>query len=303
MGATVFFADPASEFATLANTFKVAGTATDPTAVSCTVTDPAGTATTHTYNGAAPADITRQSTGVYQLNIACTSAGIWLYKWTGTGAASDVQEGTWTVTSIDGTLYCTVEELKSRLGITDTADDFELTTAVQAACRSIDEACGRYFWRGTDTRTYVPSSIYRQDLDDLVSVTTLKADRDGDGIYEETWTQGTDYQLEVAPGAYNTAAKGEQWPYTGFTIIGPRYIPLVWPWSHQDRLQVTGVFGWPAVPATVKQASLIAAADLFRRKDAPFGIAGFGEFAVRIQGNPVIMQLIKRYITGQRVGV
>ena len=105
-------------------------------------------------------------------------------------------------------------------------------------------------------------------------------DSDGDGTYEETWTLGTDFALEVAPGQYNTAAKGEPWPYTGFTIIGPKYIPIVWPWSHLDRIQVTGVFGWPAVPLAVKQAALIAAADLFKLKDAPFGVAGFGEFGV-----------------------
>ena len=295
MSATVFWSDGA-EFATLTNVFKVSGTPTDPTAVTLTITDPTGATTTPTA--------TRTGTGTYTAQVGCTVAGIWAYLWEGTGAASDAQAGTWTVQSTAlGQLYCSVEELKSRLGIGDTADDFEITLAVQAACRSVDEICGRYFWRGTDTRTYVPSSIYRQDIDDLVSVTTLKMDRDGDGVYEETWTPGTDYQLEVAPGRYNVSARGEQWPYTGFTIIGPKFIPVVWPWSHQDRIQVAGVFGWPAVPQTVKQASLIAAADLFRLKDAPFGIAGFGDFAVRIQANPRVMQLLKRYISGQRVGV
>jgi len=64
------------------------------------------------------------------------------------------------------------------------------------------------------------------------------------------------------------------------------------------------VFGWPAVPRNVKTASLIAAAQIFRIKDAPFGVAGFGEFGVvRIQQNPQVMWLLRRYITGQRVGV
>ena len=83
-----------------------------------------------------------------------------------------------------------------------------------------------------------------------------------------------------------------------------RFIPFVWPLSHRDRIQITGVFGWPSVPLAVKQAALLLAADIFRRKDAPFGIAGFGELGVvRIQGNPMVTQLLKRYITGQRVGV
>ena len=297
MSATVFFAD-GSEYASLQNIFEVSGVPTDPTTVTLTITDPTGAQTT-------PA-ATHAGTGTWTAQVACTLPGIWTYLWEGTGAASDAQAGTWTVTTVAlNQRYCSVEELKSRLNIGDAADDFEVTLAVDAASRSIDEVCGRYFWRGTDTRTYVPQSIYRQDIDDLAVTAglALKADRDGDGVYEETWTLGTDYQLEVAPGRYNAAAKGEQWPYTGFSIIGPKYIPVVWPWSHQDRLQVTGVFGWPAVPSTVKQAALIAAADLFRLKDAPFGIAGFGEFAVRIQQNPRVMQLLKRYITGSRVGV
>jgi hypothetical protein len=71
-----------------------------------------------------------------------------------------------------------------------------------------------------------------------------------------------------------------------------------------DRIQITGVFGWPAVPAAVKQASLISAADLFRMKDAPFGVAGFGEFgAVKITANPKVMALLQRYISPKRVGV
>jgi hypothetical protein len=299
MTATVFYND-VNEIATLTNVFKISGVPTDPTAASVVVTDPTGAATTYTG-----AQLTHGSTGTYSVNIACSATvdGVWTYKWIGTGSASDVVEGTWTVTSIQN-LYCTVEELKSRLVIPDTSDDFEITLAVQAACRNIDEICGRYFWQGTDTRTYLPGAIYGQELDDIVSVTSFKVDRDGDGVYEETWVQGADYQLTVSPGQYNQSAKGEKWPYTGFNIIGPKWVPFTWPWSHLDRIQVTGVFGWPAVPATVKQAALISAADIFRLKDAPFGVAGFGEFgAVRITANPRVMQLLHRYISPKRVGV
>jgi hypothetical protein len=296
MSATVFFADPAAELATLTNTFKVGGVPTDATSVTLTVTDPTGATST-------PA-VTHTSTGVYTATAACTVAGVWLYKWVGTGTASDVVEGTFTVTTVDSSLYATVEELKSRLAIGDTGDDFEITLAVQAASRSVDEICGRYFWRGTDTRTYVPASLWGQQLDDIVSVTSFKTDADGDGIFETTWTAGTDYALTVSPGKYNAAAKGEQWPYTGFTVLGTKFVPFTWPWSHQDRIQVTGVFGWPAVPATVKQATLIAATDLFKRKDAPLGVIGMSEFGVvRVQASPIVLSLLKRYISGQRVGV
>jgi len=285
VSATVFYQD-ANEFATLQNIFKVSGVPTDPSTVTLTVTDPTGATS-------APS-VTHVSAGTYTANVACTVAGVWTYLWEGTGTASDAVAGTWTV-----------EELKSRLGITDTSDDFELGLAAAGASRAIDEITGRYFWRGTDTRTYIPESISRQSLDDLVSVTSLKVDRDGDGVFEETWTQGTDYALEVAPGKYNAAAKGEQWPYTAAQVItGGKLFPFTWMWSHLDRIQVTGVFGWPAVPLNVKNAAIIAGAQIFRIKDAPFGVAGFGEFGVvRVQSNPQVMWLLHRYINGQRIGV
>ena len=297
MSATVFYQD-ANEFATLQNIFKVSGVPTDPSTVTLTVTDPTGATS-------APS-VTHVSAGTYTANVACTVAGVWTYLWEGTGTASDAVAGTWTVVTVAlGQNYCTVEELKSRLGITDTSDDFELGLAAAGASRAIDEITGRYFWRGTDTRTYIPESISRQSLDDLVSVTSLKVDRDGDGVFEETWTQGTDYALEVAPGKYNAAAKGEQWPYTAAQVItGGKLFPFTWMWSHLDRIQVTGVFGWPAVPLNVKNAAIIAGAQIFRIKDAPFGVAGFGEFGVvRVQSNPQVMWLLHRYITGQRIGV
>ena len=297
MSATVFYQD-ANEFATLQNIFKVSGVPTDPSTVTLTVTDPTGATS-------APS-VTHVSAGTYTANVACTVAGVWTYLWEGTGTASDAVAGTWTVVTVAlGQNYCTVEELKSRLGITDTSDDFELGLAAAGASRAIDEITGRYFWRGTDTRTYIPESISRQSLDDLVSVTSLKVDRDGDGVFEETWTQGTDYALEVAPGKYNAAAKGEQWPYTAAQVItGGKLFPFTWMWSHLDRIQVAGVFGWPAVPLNVKNAALVVGAQLFRIKDSVFGVAGFGEFGVvRIQSNPQVMWLLHRYITGQRIGV
>lgn len=297
MSATVYFAG-ADELAVLTNTFEVAGVPTDPTGVTLTVTDPTGAQTTPST--------TKLSTGKYTATISCTLAGLWTYEWDGSGTASDIIAGTWTVGPVAlNQFYCSNEELKSRLGITDTTDDFEITLAVQAASRSIDELTGRYFWRSasSEVRTYIPTSIYDQKLDDLVSVTSVMVDYDGDGIYETTWTENVEFQLYAYQGNYNTTALGEQWPYTGFNIVGPQFIPIVWPWSHLNRVQVTGVFGWPAVPSSIKQATLLAAADLFRQKDAPFGIAGFGEFALRIQQNPTVLRLARRYIKGDRVGV
>jgi hypothetical protein len=49
-----------------------------------------------------------------------------------------------------------------------------------------------------------------------------------------------------------------------------------WP-TEAGAVKVTATFGWPAVPAEVRQAALIQAVRLFKRKGSPFGIAGSPE--------------------------
>jgi hypothetical protein len=293
MAATVFF-QGSSELATLTNTFSVTGVPTDPTTVSLAITDPTGTTTTYTY---AASQITRSATGVYTKDITCSTAGQWTYTWTGTGTAADVQSGTWDVFETTlGRLYATVDALKSRLGITTTSSDFELHGACFAASRAIEQECERTFWRtaSSEVRTVEPCDYYwlkLPEFNDLTSVTTLKTDGDGDGVFETTWTT-SDYQLLP----YNTSAGPESRPYTKIKCVGSRLFPV--PYNaplRNDRVQITGVFGWPTVPWAIKQAALILAADTFKLKDAPFGVASFGDFAMRVGNNPRTMSFLAPY--------
>lgn len=309
MSATVFYQNTGgNDIATLTKTFAVSGVATDPTTVSCIITDPTGTITVHTYNGTAPADITRASAGVYTLLIPSTVVGLWSFVWVGTGNASDADAGTWTVqpTSNINQFYTSVEELKDRLGIpaTQTATDMAALAAVQAAARWVEHYCGRHFFQIQDTRTFVPYSIWEQPLDDIVTITQLNVDFDGDGTFEQSWILGTDYQLSFEGYEYGALTTGEQRPYNRARVInfagGGRFFPFVWPFSRLDRIQVIGTFGWPAVPLAVKQATLQCASELYKLKDAPFGVAGTADFGlVRIPrgGNPMICSLLEPYVS------
>lgn len=312
MTSTVFW-DNSNELATITATFTNAtGTPTDPTVVSCLVTDPAALAVLHTFGGAAPADITKTSTGVYQLIVPCSPSvasveGLWSYAFIGTGAASDVQAGTWRVLAMDqARWYVGPEELKDRMGQTDSATDSVLESVCLATSRWIDRYCGRHFFRMTDVRTFPPESLGLLTTDDIVSVTSLKIDNDGDGVFEQTWVQGTNYQLRIAEGQYNQMATGEAKPYTQVQVIGgSSFFPFVWPFVHQDRVQITGVFGWPQVPPAVTQAALIVASDWFKLKDAPWGVAGIADIGViRVQSNPWIHEQLRPYCRPRgKVGV
>ncbi len=232
----------------------------------------------------------------------CSSTvdGLWQGVWTGTGTASDVVAFTWTVTAATpGRWYTSLEEVKSRLGVPDSSDDFEIQLAIQAAARWIEGRCGRYFWRGTDTRTYIPQDLYRTRTDDLVSVTALATDPSGTaptgGTFPVSWAS-SNYQLLP----YNPGKAGEPWPYNQVRAVGGLTFPWVVPLllMRADRVQVTGVFGWPAVPLAVKQAALLLASDLFKLKDAPFGVAGSADLGViRVAGiSAQVESLLEPYI-------
>lgn len=317
----VFFA-AVNETATLSTTFTVNGVATDPTTVTLIVTDPLGASTSYTY---AATQVTRASAGAFWKEVSTPTAGTWSFQWVGTGTVSDVDAGTFDVFGTDlGHLYATPGQLKSRLGIpsTDTSSDVELQQACRAASRAIEQYTGRIFWRGPagEVRLFQPETwrpmtaspfayepfyawtIELGEFNDLLSVTALGSDLDGDGVFETPWAAGS-YELNPV----NTASAPEPRPYTSIRAIGSA-LPWFWsstPWpTRLNRLQVTGTFGWPAVPAAVSEACRILAAELFRAKDAPFGVASFGDAGVaRVQQNPMVAQLAGPYRHDSRLAV
>lgn len=77
-------------------TFKnLAGTATDPTTVKFKYTKPSGTTTTLVY--LTDAALVKDSTGNYHVDLDLTEAGMWFYRWEGTGAVQETEDGEFTV--------------------------------------------------------------------------------------------------------------------------------------------------------------------------------------------------------------
>lgn len=293
--ASVFYAST-DELATLSNTFTVDDAAADPSTVSLTVTTPSQASTSYTYGSGT---ITRSGLGVYSADITCSEAGEWTYRWVGTGSADDTEAGTWTVWDGSlGKLYATIRALKTRLGISvgDVVDDEELHAACFAASRAIEQYCQRTFYRtatGT-TRVFEPSGPCDLDFgawNDLVTLTALATDEAGSGSWTTTWA-AADYQLLPL----NPTAGPEQRPYTGLRATGSRRFPTLTGYGRTDRIQVTGTWGWPAVPQPIRMAALVVAAELFKAKDAPLGVAGFGDLGVvRVKDNPLAARLSGPY--------
>jgi hypothetical protein len=174
--------------------------------------------------------------------------------------------------------YATLSDVKAALRITDSVDDSLLEISIEAASREIDGWCERVFTSSTATRIYRPTDVFTVEVDDLQSITTLKTDSDGDGVFDVTW-ESTDYQLNPLNGI----AGGITTPYTQVRAIGQYLFPIYEPRNvnaNEASIQITGVWGWSSVPTAVKQACIILSMRQFKRYDSPTGVMGFGDLGV-----------------------
>jgi hypothetical protein len=168
--------------------------------------------------------------------------------------------------------YCTLQQLKDSLRITDNVDDTMLELAIETASRQIDDYCERVFYTASATRYYAPRDSYVCETDDIVSITSLKTSSAADGVYDITWAN-TYYQTEPLNGI----AGGIVSPVTHLRAVDDYLFPLQ---DGETTVQVVGTFGWSAIPTAIKYATLLLGSRLFKRMDSPLGVAGIGDLGV-----------------------
>ncbi len=104
---------------------------------------------------------------------------------------------------VERNLYAAVSDLSGLAGMSS-ADNARL---LEQASREIDRYCDRHFFAQTDTRYFDGPMAINGDVgrvlqtNDILSVTTLTTDSEGDGTFDgETWTEGDteDFILEPA---------------------------------------------------------------------------------------------------------
>lgn len=188
--------------------------------------------------------------------------------------------------------YCTLAEARTWLGYksTDTTDDALIEAIIEEVSRWIDNYCQRRFYKNAvdETRYYTARNDYVVETDDIVSITTLKTDNDGDGTFETAWSTDN-YVL---------------WPFNGeepYQRIEVNRGSMTYLFPQLKKgVQVVGVFGWSSVPPTIKRACAMQTARIFKRQDAIFGIAGstaMGEMTISMPGlDSDVEQLIRLYV-------
>ncbi len=165
--------------------------------------------------------------------------------------------------------YATLAEAKASLGITDSADDSAIQSCLDAADQLINNYVDTKVGFGvtsSQTRYYTANRFDFVLTDPIVTVTALAVDINGDGTYSQVWS-ANDYIL--APR--NAALDGR--PYTEIDTSPFSNADYNFPVGYLE-VKVTGTFGWPSVPAAVKQAALIQCGAIFASRTAPFGAVG-----------------------------
>lgn len=179
--------------------------------------------------------------------------------------------------------FPTLGELRSWLSIDDSYDDATLAATKAAAEAGVEAYCGWRFSTVTATRRFAvernTAVLYlgRSPLATTAGCTVL-LDKDDDGTYETTLATA-DWQAEPIDGLGDTGEPG--WPYTRLRALNGLWFPAS-PWR-RATVQITGTWGWAAVPEAVRQATLIAAAWLWSNKSSPTGVqmTEFGPMSIR----------------------
>jgi hypothetical protein len=173
----------------------------------------------------------------------------------------------------------------------------ELRKALAVASRAIDHWTGRRFWRDATptTRRYRPSDCRSLTVMDIASLDSLAVsiDTTGTGAYSQALVYETDFEL----GPDNPDSDGfGAYSWNEIYAVGNYDFPLS---VRRPTVRVTAYHGWSAIPDAVREAAIIKATSLFKRGDAPFGMAGSQEFGlVRLSRfeDPDVIKLLDPFV-------
>jgi hypothetical protein len=193
--------------------------------------------------------------------------------------------------------YCTLNELKASLRITDNVDNGLLRMAITSASGWIDSYCGRQFaaaGTAVEDRVFVATGRYEVlPIDDAVEITQVAIDDDLDESFSEV-LRPIDFQAEPL----NSLAGALPFPFYQLRPQEDGYWPTYSITPGRATVKVSARWGWPATPDVVKNATILQAARLFSRYNSPLGVAGVGDMgAIRVSrfADPDVQLLLGPY--------
>jgi len=152
--------------------------------------------------------------------------------------------------------YASAADLIARSPSLASFDPVELDNALTAASRWIDGYCGRKFWLDpvATSRVLRAANLYVLDLGEheIGSSTGVIVKTDSGAGTFATTVSASAYMLEPPNAPYSSAGPR---PYTSIRGIGTSW-PVASAYGRRELVQVTARYGWPEVPAPVREACL-----------------------------------------------
>ncbi len=138
-------------------------------------------------------------------------------------------------------LYCSVKLFNRVLQDSDAQGIEDVIFFIQAGSRQMDGYTHRHFYDHVRTQVLDGNGGLQLVVPDLISVTTLKTDADGDATYEVTWAT-TDYYLLPSNSDPATANNPMSKPYY-FIEYNPNGSGNFFPRGRQ-RVEIAGSWGY-----------------------------------------------------------
>ena len=196
--------------------------------------------------------------------------------------------------------YCSTTDLKTMIGLSGSSQDTNLTNAINASSRLIDQITGRVFFisESVQVKYFTPNNPFILDVPDIATTTGLivQLDTTDDGSYDKTITLDTDFYLK--PLDVVDLDGDNDIPFQTLVIFDRRSSERFDP-DIVRNIKITAKWGFNAVPDAIKQACLLQSSRLWKRKDSPFSTYGSsetGESELFQKIDPDAKTLIKPYI-------
>jgi len=195
--------------------------------------------------------------------------------------------------------YVTADDLAAFLRINDSDEHPYLDGLLASASEAVTAYCGQRFDEADTTataRVFMAENAKWVRCDPISSTTDLviKTDTGADGVFDTTWA-ATDYQLEPLNRQYAGLADH---PYNLIRATRARWFPV----DRRARVEVTARWGWATVPASIRDATMMHAARLHERRNAPAGVvAGDGFIGRTSLGiDPDVQSLLAPFVRADK---
>lgn len=199
-----------------------------------------------------------------------------------------------------GDAYATAAEYRAQIDKSDDDADVIILRNLKSVSRLIESECGQVFNKdaAATTRIYRPSDPYSLSIEPVVSVSSVLVDTDDDGDFDGDDEDGLTVTTQYELWPLNAATGVEARPYDEIRRVDAAWIGYLNRYGHTvyNRVQVTAVHGWPAVPDAIKDACIQLTAIL--RIESPRATSTVDELSRVVSTSRAANEIIERLKIG-----